>query len=116
MNRAITFCAIALGIPAVTCEAVSNYLSMHSVLIGIHADNGLVCTLERMEHTSRDALPYNYRNGIADEDVWHNVWHIEFLPNNKFRVVDEKAVNDILADDYIGTMTTTDKAYTLEIP
>jgi hypothetical protein len=31
MNRAVTFCAIALGIPVVTCAVVGNYISAHSV-------------------------------------------------------------------------------------
>jgi hypothetical protein len=111
MNRAITFCAIVVGIPAVTCAAVSNYMRTHSVLPGIHADNGLECTMDTKY--KGDAIP-----GLPGLKLYYNivVWHIEFLLNNKFRVVDEKAANDILANDYIGTMTTTDTTYTFVDP
>ena len=110
MSRAVTFCAIALGIPAVTCAAVSNYMRTHSVLPGIHADNGLECTLDK--HKDFEKTPLKGYKPVND----YGVWRIEFLPDNKFRVVDRKAVNDILANDYIGTMTTTDTAYTLGDP
>ena len=111
MNRAITFCAIALGIPAVTCAAVSNYMSAHSVLSGVHANNGLECTMDT-KYTG-DPVP-----GLPGLKLYYGivVWHIEFLPNNKFRVVDDKAENDISANDYIGTMTTTDTTYTFVDP
>jgi hypothetical protein len=105
MSRAVTFCAIALGIPAVTCAAVSNYMRTHSVLPGVHADNGLECNMDEEEKI----MP-----GLKDSVV--RVWHIEFLVNSKFRVVDQNAVNDILANDYTGTMTTTDQTYTFGDP
>src|SRR5580704_16387162 len=105
MNRAITFCAIALGMPVATYLIATGYTPTLSVLPGIHADNGLECTVDEDEKI----LP-----GLKDSV--RRVWHIEFLHNSKFRVVDENAVNDILANDYTGTMTTADTTYTFGDP
>jgi hypothetical protein len=46
MNRAITFCAIALGIPVATYLIANGYTPTFSVLSGIHANNGLECTMD----------------------------------------------------------------------
>ena len=104
MNRAITFCAIALGIPVVTCAAVSNYISKHSVLPGVHADNGLECEVTRRAYIGKD-----------DTNPLTQFYSplIELLPDSKFRVVDTYAYPQALAKDGIGTMTITDTTYTL---
>jgi hypothetical protein len=106
MNRAITFCAIALGIPAVTYAAVESYMSGRAML-GVHAVNGLECTIEKDELLTEPSL-----DGSHTSTGSSNIRHIEFLHNSKFRVVDESATNDVLANDYIGAMTTTDTTYT----
>ena len=105
MNRAVTFCAIALSLPVATYLVANGYTPTLSVLSGIHANNGLECTMDPNYKDISGLLPKGYKRYY---DIV--VWHIEFLPNNRFRIVDEKAANDI------GTMTTTDTTYTFLDP
>jgi hypothetical protein len=120
--KAVKFCAIALAAAAVTYVAISRY----SPALSVQAANGLECTLEgenkTTNHPSKSlglTLPYDSSNphdrpGAAPTES--RLRHIEFLPDNRFRVVDEEARNDVLANDYFGTMTTTDTAYTFGVP
>jgi hypothetical protein len=101
MKRAISFFAVALGTAAVAFPLVSKCISA-SPTPSSPAANGLEC--------HRDT----YTSGWSS--VSSDVQHIEFLPNNKYRGVQENAKTDAMADDYIGEMITTDTTYTFGNP
>jgi hypothetical protein len=116
MNRAITFCAIALGIPAMTCAAVESYMSTRSVVPGIHADNGLEChvteqTYPYITHPDKFKNPNNNTPFVAGD-----TWQIELISGNRFRVVDNLTQPQALAKDIFGAVTVTDATYTLGDP
>ena len=111
MKRAITFCALVLGVPTVTYTAIESFMLGR---FSVHAANGLECTMEREDVPAppQPGQSHHRTEPIRTSDIRH----IEFLPENKFRLVDERARNDVLANDYIGMMTTTDTTYTFGVP
>jgi hypothetical protein len=104
MKRAIRFFTIALGTAAVAFPLVSKCISA-SPTPSPPAANGLECHVE--EYMSE----FNSLNGKTTSSTTSSVDRIEFLPDNRFRGVDDYAKNDVMANDYIGTMTTTDTTY-----
>ena len=111
MKGAIGLFAIALGTAAIAFPMTCKYISASaSPVPGHQAANGLECHVELYvnEFASYD--------GKSTASTTNYVVQIEFLPDNKFRAVDptHSAINDVMANDYIGKLVTTDTTYSFQ--
>jgi hypothetical protein len=111
MKGAIGFFAIALGTAAIGLPMAYKYISASASPAhtpGPQAANGLECRVEEYMNE------FNSLNSKNTASTTNYVVQIEFLPDNEFRAVDYTAINDVMANDYIGKLVTTDTTYSFQ--
>jgi hypothetical protein len=114
MNRAITFCAIALGIPAVTCAVITMLpiLTSAPVSAPAAAESSPAPTPESESINGLECWTRDEGNPHSARSTKTATYMVEWLSDNKFRVPDLNNSYPYIGKDYIGTVTVTDTAYT----